>query len=341
VILDEPSEASSTWRTETADEVAAMSCHEIRPLIRPVAHGRTRLTEWALVEAHLKHCAGCRADRERVDHEMAQSRPISAWSRARSRVSGTLAHSLRTAAGVTALPARLGHQLRLSMTGVVDAVGRTAGTARGWAPAAATGTRAASRWLVARGTAIRALAARATVTSTAAVVSFSRISAVQVTSIALVVGVALSLLLPTPILRPNGASDVSILRRPPVRPVPHAGSRRGPEAAAPRLASARSAAMVATTSAQSPRSGGPHVVGRLTVRERGTSEEALTALLHRSGGARIGGHHDVSAGTVYAVIPSSGYRKFIRGLGQIGSWQLDAERSPLPRGVRVAIRVGD
>ncbi len=318
-----------------------MTCDEIRPLIPPVAHGRTRLTEWALVEAHLKHCAGCRSDRERVDHEMAPSRPISAWSRAHSRLSDTLAHSRQTAAGVSARPARLGHQLRLPMVGAVDAVGRTAGTARAWAAAAATGTRAASRSLVRRGTAIRALAARATVGSTAAVVSFSRISAVQVASIALVVGVALYLLLPTPILRPNAESDVSILRRPPLRPVPPGGSRRGPEAAAPRLAAARSAAMVSTTSAQSPRSGGPHVVGRLTVRDRGASEEALTALLARSGGARIGGHHDFSASTVYAVIPGSGYRKFIRGLGQIGSWQVDAERSPLPRGVRVAIRVDD
>ena len=99
--------------------------------------------------------------------------------------------------------------------------------------------------------------------------------------------------------------------------------------------------MVATTSAQGPRSGGPHVVGRLTVRDRGASEEALTVLLARSGGARIGGHHDLSASTVYAVIPSTRYPKFVRGLAQIGSWQVDAERSPLPRGVRVAISVDD
>jgi hypothetical protein len=99
--------------------------------------------------------------------------------------------------------------------------------------------------------------------------------------------------------------------------------------------------MVATTSAQSPRSGGPHVVGRLTVRDRGASEQELTELLTRSGGARIGGRHELSAITVYAVIPNSRYRKFVRGLTEIGSWQVEAERSPLPRGVRMAIRVDD
>ena len=99
--------------------------------------------------------------------------------------------------------------------------------------------------------------------------------------------------------------------------------------------------MVATTSAQSPRSDGPHVVGRLTVRDRDASEQELTDLLTRSGGARMGGRHDLSSTTVYAVIPSSGYRKFIRGLAQIGSWQVEAERSPLPRGIRMAIRMAD
>lgn len=99
--------------------------------------------------------------------------------------------------------------------------------------------------------------------------------------------------------------------------------------------------MVATTSAQSPRSDGPHVVGRLTVRDRDASEQELTDLLTRSGGARIGGRHDLSSTIVYAVVPSSGYRKFIRGLAQIGSWQVEAERSPLPRGIRMAIRMAD
>jgi hypothetical protein len=188
----------------------------------------------------------------------------------------------------------------------------------------------------------RAQSARATAASTAALLAFSRIKWVQVAGIALVVGSSLYLLLPTPILRPDAASDVAIARPAPARPEPAGGgSRRGSEPVPTRLAAARSGAKVATTSAQNPRSGGPHVVGRLTVRDRGASEQELSELLNRSGGARIGGPHETSATTVYAVIPSSGYRKFVRGLAQIGSWQVEAERSPLPRGVRMAIRVDD
>jgi putative zinc finger protein len=376
-----------------------MNCHEILPLIPPVARGETSLTEWALVETHLKQCADCRAERDRLDRERhSLLNPI--WSRTLS-ISGDLTEPAgHAAAGVSILPDRVGPELRLPVTGAVAAAGRTAVAARAWAAAASSGTRAASQSLVARGAALReraahdaaalragshavvtatgrvwpalasvharvrrgaqdgverarveagrvaaharARAARATAASTATVVSFSRIGSVQVAGIALVVGLLLYVLLPTPILRPDAASDVTIARRAPARPEPaDGGSRRGSEPAPPRLAAARSGAMVATTSAQSPRSGGPHVVGRLTVRDRGASEQELTELLTRSGGARIGGRHELSATTVYAVIPSSRYHKFVRGLTQIGFWQVEAERSPLPRGVRMAIRVDD
>src|SRR5262245_44982920 len=378
-----------------------MNCHGIRPLIPPVARGEASLTEWALVEAHLKHCAGCRAERERVDEEKMHSRPIAAWSQTLSGLSGSLAERSRhTAAGLTALPARLGQRLRQPVTGAVGAASRTAGTARAWAAAASTGTRAASRSLVARSAALRALAAhhaarlregshavsigigrvrgslgpalasvsrgvvdgvdrgrahvdrvasraraqaaRVTAASTSGLEALSRFKAVQVAGIALVVGLALYAVLPTPILRPDPASDVTIAHPVPNRPEPPDGAgRRGSEPAPPRLAAPRSGAMVTTTSAQSPRSDGPHVVGRLTVRDRDASEQEVTDLLTRSGGARIGGRHDLSSTIVYAVIPSSGYRKFIRGLAQIGSWQVEAERSPLPRGIRMAIRMAD
>ena len=375
-----------------------MNCHEILPLIPPVARGETCLTEWALVETHLKQCSDCRAERDRLDRERhSLLNPI--WSRTLSISGGLTEPAGHAATGLSVLPDRAGPGLRLPVTGAVAAAGRTAGAARAWAAAASSGTRAASRSLVARGGALRERAAHAaalragsyavvsgigrvrlevasvharvrqgaqggveraraqagrvaahararaagtTAASTAALVSFSRIGSVQVAGIALVVGLLLYVLLPTPILRPDAASDVTIARRAPARPGPaDDGSRRGSEPAPPRLAAAQSGAMVATTSAQSPRSGGPHVVGRLTVRDRGASEQELTELLTRAGGARIGGRRELSATTVYAVIPSSHYRKFVRGLTQIGSWQVEAERSPLPRGVRMAIRVDD
>ncbi|HEY7202931.1 MAG TPA: zf-HC2 domain-containing protein [Methylomirabilota bacterium] len=381
-----------------------MNCHEILPLIPPVIRGETSLTDWALVEAHLKQCSGCRAERERLVHER-QSLLNPVWSQTLTDLSDGLAERTRhTAADLTALPARLGDRLRTPVTEAVAAAGHAAGAARGWAEATATGTRAAAREITARSAALgeraargatrlragshavaagigragrslrsglasataqlrrgvldgvargrvhvgrvashaRSRTGRAAAASTATLHSFLRVKSVQVAGIALLVGLGLYVLLPSPILRPDAPPDVAIARRPPARPEPtDGGSRRGSEPAPARLATARSGAKVATTSAQSPRSGGPHVVGRLTVRDRGASEQELTELLARSGGARIGGRSEVSASTVYAVIPSSRYHKFVHGLAQIGSWQVEAERSPLPRGVRMAIRVDD
>jgi hypothetical protein len=376
-----------------------MNCHEIFPLVLPVARGETSLTDWALVETHLKQCSDCRAERDRLDRERhSLLNPI--WSRTRSISGGLTEPAGHAAAGLSVLPDPVGPGLRLPVAGAVAAAGRIAGAARAWAAAASSGTRAASRSLVARGIALRGRAAhgaaalragsyavvtrigrvrpavasvharvrrgaragveralaeagrvgahararagRASAASIAALVSFSRIGSVQVAGIALAVGLILYVLLPTPILRPDAASDSAVARRVPARPeTVDGGSRRGSEPAPPRLAVARSGAMVATTSAQTPRSGGPHVVGRLTVRDRGASEQELTELLTRAGGARIGGRRELSATTVYAVIPSSRYQRFVRGLTQIGSWQVEAERSPLPRGVRMAIRVDD
>jgi hypothetical protein len=189
---------------------------------------------------------------------------------------------------------------------------------------------------------VGARARRARASATATLVSVSQIKPIQIAGIALVVGLALYVLLPTPILRPDGGSEVAIAHHAPPRPeAAGAAARRGSDPAPPRLAATRSGAIAATTSAQSSRHAGPHVVGRLTVKDRGSSEQEVTALLARSGGARVGGRHEPATTIVDAVIPSSGYRKFVRGLAEIGVWKVEAERAPLPRGVRMTIRMDD
>ena len=374
-----------------------MNCDEIRQLIPSVSRGHTSLTEWALVEAHLKRCPGCQAERQRAEAEASRVTPT--WLRGLAGSFIGLAERVpHTAAGLTALPGRLGYRLRIPATRASDAAGRTAASARAWTSAARTWSRASATearraaeallarraelraWIstaptrahgrlraalsiahasargrarevidrghahvvragtvVRRGLALaRARAGRARAAATTTLASMAQIKALQVAGIAVAVALTLYVLLPTPILRPDAGSDAAIARR---VPYPDSGSRRRSEPAPPRLTAVRSGATVATTSAQSPRSGGPHVVGRLTVKDRGASEQELTELLTRSGGARIGGRHDLPTTTVYAVIPSSGYRKFVRGLAQIGSWQVEAERFPLPRGIRMAIRM--
>jgi hypothetical protein len=435
-----------------------MNCQEIHPMISSVSRGETSLTEWALVEAHLRHCAGCRAERERLD-ALKEARRLAGWSQALSGFGG-LTHRTRHPAPSTAVHSGPAHQQVPAMAAAVDSADRaedrpeappaavpaartapravltgtialgaraatlpaavgagsptpvprtaTLGARAAAIPAAigagshtlvtrttaigaraaaivtaigagsrelvtrtaAVGTRAAaipaavgagSRALVTRGAAIgsgtasaigarsqslllrgRVLAAHAAAIGTSAVVSWSRNTAVQVAGIALVIGLSLYAMLPTPILRPDEGSELTVARRGPNRPVALAASlRRGSEPAPSRTATVRSASMVATTAAQSPRGTGPHVIGRLTVKDRDAIEPQLTALLKRAGGARIGGRTDATPTVVHAVVPSSGYRKFTRGLAQIGAWEVEAERSPLPRGVRMTIRVDD
>lgn len=163
--------------------------------------------------------------------------------------------------------------------------------------------------------------------------SILHMKTVQVAGIALMVVLALYALLPA---RPDLWRKMTIGPR---EPTVEGKVPRGLEAAVPPAASTTSVA--ATTSAQKPRPGGPHVVGRLTVKDRHESEREITDLLVRAGGAQVGGRHDLAMTVVDALVPSSGYREFVRGLTQIGFWQVEAERTPLPRGVRMTIRMAD
>lgn len=83
-----------------------------------------------------------------------------------------------------------------------------------------------------------------------------------------------------------------------------------------------------------------HVAGQLSVRNRSAAEQDLTALLARTGGTLVGTDQNGAVMFVDAVVPQSGYEEFMRGLIRIGSWRVEAERSPLPEDVHVTIRVG-
>jgi hypothetical protein len=123
--------------------------------------------------------------------------------------------------------------------------------------------------------------------------------------------------------------------------VPVPSPRATSESAGPAVTSppeTRSVAAVATPPPKA-RPSRPHVVGRLTVKDRSASERELAELLARTGGAQVGGRHEVTTTIVDAIVPSAGYREFVRGLAGIGSWHVEAERSPLPRAVRMIIRM--
>jgi hypothetical protein len=83
------------------------------------------------------------------------------------------------------------------------------------------------------------------------------------------------------------------------------------------------------------------VVGRLAAKDRTAVERDFTALLAGVGGSELGRQHRGAFTAVEVVVPQSRYNDFARGLTRLGSWQLEAARSPLPDAVHMTIRVSE
>jgi Putative zinc-finger len=80
------------------------------------------------------------------------------------------------------------------------------------------------------------------------------------------------------------------------------------------------------------------VVGRLLVKSRSGAERDVAALLARAGGTTLSRQRGPAITVVKGVVPHSNYGNFAAGLRGIGSWQLEAERSPLPNLLHVTVR---
>ena len=78
------------------------------------------------------------------------------------------------------------------------------------------------------------------------------------------------------------------------------------------------------------------VVVQIAVRDRGAAERGVNMLLAQLGGTNLG---QAEGATIVAVVPQSSYGEFTRGLAQIGAWNLEASRSSLPDPVHVAVRL--
>ena len=83
------------------------------------------------------------------------------------------------------------------------------------------------------------------------------------------------------------------------------------------------------------------VVGRLLVRSRSGAERDVAALLAKAGGTSVSRQRGPTITVVKGVIPHSNYGSFAAGLRGIGSWQLEAERSPLPNPLHVTVRLAE
>jgi hypothetical protein len=83
------------------------------------------------------------------------------------------------------------------------------------------------------------------------------------------------------------------------------------------------------------------VVGRLLVKSRSEAERNVTDLLARSGGTSVSRQRGPTVTVIEAAVPQASYGKFAQGIERIGSWRVEAERSPLPDVVKVTVRVAE
>jgi hypothetical protein len=146
--------------------------------------------------------------------------------------------------------------------------------------------------------------------------------------------------------RPQAGSAVPCRPDPGVRPAPPV-TRPPATAVKPRgFARACAAAMPRAGSpppvpAPGPAVAAPHVVGRLSTKDRDAAEHALTALLTEVHGARLDRTEHARFTSVEVIVPHAGYRTFTHGLGRLGSWRLEATTFSLPDAIRIAIRVSE
>lgn len=89
------------------------------------------------------------------------------------------------------------------------------------------------------------------------------------------------------------------------------------------------------------RRGSMDVVGRLQVKSRNQAERHLAALFARTGGTSVTRQRGPTVTVVEAAIPHANYGRFAQELVRIGSWRVEAERSPLPDLVQVTVRLGE
>jgi hypothetical protein len=83
------------------------------------------------------------------------------------------------------------------------------------------------------------------------------------------------------------------------------------------------------------------VVGKLRVKSRSGAERDLAALVAKAGGTTVSRQRGDKITVIEAVVPNPSYGTFAKGLNRIGSWQIEAGRSPLPDPVRVTVRLAE
>lgn len=339
----------------------AMRCTEARDWLPILVGGQIGLTEWALVETHLSQCVECRQDEARLRRLV--TRVGVARSSARDVVTDLIARLRPWPASARELTARTSARairgIGLGVTRFVTAVAHLRA-------ALAIRRRSAGRAVANAIEALRRDIAR----TVAHAVRLCSVPAIRLRPSVRAAGTALALALALYALQRSYGARLHV--RPPAAPGP------GPvQIVPPRPASSVEPASiprppsliddqrqsrpraVARSSARVPASGAargeflppvpdhqpavsvPHVVGRLSAKDRTAAERDFTALLTGVGGTELGRSRRDRFTAVQVVVPKSRYDDFAQGLARIGSWRPEAAFSPLPDAVHMTIRVSE
>ena len=338
-----------------------MRCTEARGWLPALVGGQIGLTEWALVETHLSRCVECRQDEARLRRlvtgiGVAPSTALDVVADLIARLRPWPASALELTACARARAIR---GIGLGVTRFVTAIAHLRA-------ALAIRRRLAGRAVADTIEALRPDIARS-VTHAVRLCSLPAIRlrpSVRTARTALALALALYALQRSYGARPHvrpaaapGPGPVQIVPALPAPSVEPARMSRAPSSIDDRRqsqprAAARSSARVPASGAargeslppvpdRQPAVSVPHVVGRLSAKDRSAAERDFTALLAGVGGTELGRSHRERFTAVQVVVPRSRYDDFAQGLARIGSWRPEAAFSPLPDAVHMTIRVSE
>jgi len=309
-----------------------MNCQEAHEDFSALLDGDIGLTERVPLEAHLRTCAECRQELENLPKKKGAARPIGWRPRLRRSVTSRIpAKFLEVAVSVTLVAVLVlvvlerRAELELAFRHWVPLVPPIGGRPPQSEPPMVASTEPATRPETPSG-------ARPT-------------APLPVQSPTSTLPAAVGAPLPPSVARdvPAGRSAKPGVSKP-GQPEPQArkskggGTKReGPSGAEPSSRVPVTARAAAPGDTQRP----VDVVGRLLVRRRSGAERDVAALLARAGGTTLSRQRGPTITVVHGVVPHSNYGNFAAGLRGIGSWQLEAVRSPLPDLLRVTVRLAE
>lgn len=339
----------------------AMRCTEVRGWLPALVGGQIGLTEWALVETHLSHCVECRQDEARLRRlvtgiAVARSTALDVVAdliaRLRTWPASALELTARTRArairgiglGVTRFVTALAH-LRAALAIRRRLVGRAAADEiealrLDIARTAAHAVRLCSPLAIRLRPSVRAAGTALALALALSALQWSSGAQPHVRPAAAPAPVPVQIVppRPAPSVEPTSASRAPSLIDDRRQSQPRAAAR--PSARVPASGAARGESLSPVPDRQ-PAVSVPHVVGRLSAKDRSAAERDFTALLAGVGGTELGRSRRDRFTAVQVVVPRSRYDDFAQGLARIGSWRPEAAFSPLPDAVHMTIRVSE